>query len=70
MTTLEKEGSQPEEKEEAWQNEDVDKMGLHQRLGASRSLNSTMSASYSLEIPGQDQRRSSSVDERAYKKST
>ena len=59
-----------EEKEEAWQNEDVDKMGLHQRLGASRSLNSTMSASYSLEIPGQDQRRSSSVDERAYKKST
>ena len=59
-----------EEKEEACENEDVDSLGLHQRLGASRSLNSTMSASYSLEIAGQDQRRSLSVDEREYKKST
>ena len=59
-----------EEKDDACQNEDVDNLGLHQRLRASRSLNSTMSASCCLELPGQDQRRSSWVDERAYKKST
>ena len=59
-----------EEIEEACQNEDVDNLGLHQRLGASRSLNSTMSASYGPELPGQNQRRSSGGDERGYKKST
>ena len=59
-----------EEKDDACQNEDDDNLGLHQRLRASRSLNSTMSASYGLELPGQDQRRSSWVDERACKKST